>query len=306
LGKGRGDGALWSTETPTCAGLTWVPPNIPIGLTRGQVAVCGLWMPREGPAPGQGSLESGCTRLAHKESVPRATPPSGGRPSGLRWPQAKPAVLPCVQHTGPPAQLVGAGASLGSYRQPAKIEQTEPSEPQSRRGGAQRHCVWLLAHRHALTPGLAPRAPSVPRFFLSGMGGISQRDGPAIEYVNGSIIALFWGMCSTAWQSLLSWAGTGQGHWPGARSQGFSQVPLLVGRRGSLHQEPAEIGSWNHVCFSVGIRVCILLVQHSPTGPLSSLPASLPLCFPFLSSISLSFYETSPSPYPTCTSSGTQ
>lgn len=63
---------------------------------------------------------------------------------------------------------------------------------------------------------------------------------PSDRMSPSSIIALFWGMCSTAWQSLLSWADTGQGHWPKARSQGLNPVPVLVVRRGKQQGDLVE------------------------------------------------------------------
>lgn len=75
---------------------------------------------------------------------------------------------------------------------------------------------------------------------------------PGDRMSHSSIIALFWGMCSTAWQSLLSSADTGQGHWPKVRSQGLNLVPMLVGRRGKQQGALVGIERWVGVLWGAG------------------------------------------------------
>lgn len=91
-----------------------------------------------------------------------------------------------------------------------------------------------------------------------------------------SIIALFWAMCSTAQQSLLSWAGSGQGHWPGARSQALGQVPSLAERRGSQHRGLVETETMAPLsCFSMsgsGAPAHVVWVQHGIPPRLPAIP----------------------------------
>lgn len=103
-----------------------------------------------------------------------------------------------------------------------------------------------------------------------------------------SIIALFWAMCSKAWQSLLNWAGSEQGHWPGARSQGLSQVPSLARRRAAVTRAWRRQKHGALRRFSVGrsrapgptqplVDLCCLFLSPSCLPALSFLSASLSL-----------------------------
>ena len=139
----------------------------------------------------------------------------------------------------------GSRSSLGSHSPPKKMEQAGPngsSSPREKEPGGIARC--LRAHSHLPTHLAWHRGPSVPRFLLLG-----DRRHPSLWWPRDrmspiGIIALFWAMCSTAQQSLLSWAGLGQGHWPGARSQGLGQVPSLARRRGSQHLSTRAWQSW--------------------------------------------------------------